>query len=77
MTISKLLLDERNKKLLTALLKNPRASITELARRVGLSAPATRERLLRLEEAGVRYFHDRVRQAMAREEIVEEEWLKR
>lgn len=53
MTISKLLLDERNKKLLAALLKNPRASITELARRVGLSAPATRERLLRLEEAGV------------------------
>jgi Lrp/AsnC family leucine-responsive transcriptional regulator len=53
MTVSKLLLDERNKKLLSALLKNPRASITALARRVGLSAPATRERLLRLEEAGV------------------------
>jgi len=53
MTISKLVTDSRNQKLLTALLKNPRASITELARRVGLSAPATRERLLRLEEAGV------------------------
>ena len=53
MTVSKLLLDSRNQKLLTALLKNPRASITDLARRVGLSAPATRERLLRLEEAGV------------------------
>jgi Lrp/AsnC family leucine-responsive transcriptional regulator len=52
-TVSKLLLDQRNKKLLSALLKNPRASVTELARRVGLSAPATRERLLRLEEAGV------------------------
>lgn len=53
MTVSKLLLDDRNQKLLAALLKNPRASITALARRVGLSAPATRERLLRLEEAGV------------------------
>ncbi|HJT15044.1 MAG TPA: Lrp/AsnC family transcriptional regulator [Dongiaceae bacterium] len=53
MTISKLLLDERNQMLLAALLKTPRASITALARRVGLSAPATRERLLRLEDAGV------------------------
>lgn len=53
MTVSKFLLDERNKKLLAALLRNPRASISALARRVGLSAPATRERLLRLEEAGV------------------------
>jgi Lrp/AsnC family leucine-responsive transcriptional regulator len=35
------------------LLKNPRASVTDLARKVGLSAPATRERMLRLEEAGV------------------------
>ena len=53
MTVSKLLLDSRNQKLLAALLKNPRASITALARKVGLSAPATRERMLRLEEAGV------------------------
>jgi Lrp/AsnC family leucine-responsive transcriptional regulator len=53
MTISKLLLDDRNQKLLAALLKNPRASVSDLARKVGLSAPATRERLLRLEEAGV------------------------
>jgi Lrp/AsnC family leucine-responsive transcriptional regulator len=53
MTISKLLQDSRNQKLLAALLKNPRASVSGLARRVGLSAPATRERLLRLEEAGV------------------------
>src|SRR5262245_7115808 len=53
MTISKLLQDSRNQKLLAALLKNPRASVSALARRVGLSAPATRERLLRLEEAGV------------------------
>ena len=53
MTISKILQDSRNQKLLAALLKNPRASITDLARKVGLSAPATRERMLRLEEAGV------------------------
>ncbi len=53
MTVSKLLLDDRNKKLLAALLKNPRVPVSALARRVGLSAPATRERLLRLEEAGV------------------------
>jgi Lrp/AsnC family leucine-responsive transcriptional regulator len=53
MTVSKLLLDQRNQKLLAALVKNPRAPVSALARRVGLSAPATRERLLRLEEAGV------------------------
>jgi len=53
MTISKVLEDKRNQKLLAALLKNPRAPVSVLARRVGLSAPATRERLLRLEEAGV------------------------
>jgi Lrp/AsnC family leucine-responsive transcriptional regulator len=53
MSVSKLLLDDRNRKLLAALVKNPRAPVSLLARRVGLSAPATRERLLRLEEAGV------------------------
>jgi Lrp/AsnC family leucine-responsive transcriptional regulator len=53
MTVSKLLLDSRNQKLLAALVKNPRTPVSALARRVGLSAPATRERLLRLEEAGV------------------------
>ena len=53
MSISKLLLDDRNRKLLAALMKNPRSSIATLARRVGLSAPAVRERLLRLEESGV------------------------
>ena len=47
------LLDDRNRKLLAALMKNPRAPIATLARRVGLSAPAVRERLLRLEEGGV------------------------
>jgi Lrp/AsnC family leucine-responsive transcriptional regulator len=52
-SISKLLHDSRNQKLLAAVLKTPRAPVSALARRVGLSAPATRERLLRLEEAGV------------------------
>lgn len=53
MSVSKLLLDDRNRKLLAALMKNPRSSIATLARRVGLSAPAVRERLLRLEESSV------------------------
>jgi Lrp/AsnC family transcriptional regulator, leucine-responsive regulatory protein len=53
MSVSKLLLDDRNRKLLAALMKNPRAPVATLARRVGLSAPAVRERLLRLEESGV------------------------
>ena len=53
MSVSKLLLDDRNRKLLAAVMKNPRAPIATLARRVGLSAPAVRDRLLRLEESGV------------------------
>jgi Lrp/AsnC family leucine-responsive transcriptional regulator len=53
MSVSKLLLDDRNRKLLAALLKDPRSPVATLARKVGLSAPAVRERLLRLEEAGV------------------------
>jgi Lrp/AsnC family leucine-responsive transcriptional regulator len=32
---------------------DPRMTVSELARRVGMSAPAVRERLQRLEEAGV------------------------
>ena len=32
---------------------DPRLSISELSRRVGLSAPAVKERITRLEEAGV------------------------
>ncbi len=33
--------------------RNPRASMVELGRQVGMSAPAVRERVTRLEEAGV------------------------
>lgn len=48
-----LLLDGRNVELLRLLREDPRASFAELARRIGMSAPAVRERVLRLEEAGV------------------------
>lgn len=51
--VSELLLDKRNVELLGFLRVDPRLSISELARRVGMSAPAVRERILRLEEAGV------------------------
>ena len=49
----KSLLDGTNQRLLRELAGDPRASAARLARRVGMSAPAVRERLARLEEAGV------------------------
>ncbi|HEX3844316.1 MAG TPA: Lrp/AsnC family transcriptional regulator [Steroidobacteraceae bacterium] len=51
--ISSLLLDARNAQILALLQGNPRMSVSELARRVGMSAPATRERIQRMEEAGI------------------------
>jgi Lrp/AsnC family transcriptional regulator, leucine-responsive regulatory protein len=48
-----LLRDNRNIELLGLLRDDPRLSTSELARRVGLSAPAVRERILRLEESGI------------------------
>ena len=48
-----MLRDRRNVELLRLLLDTPRMGASELARRVGMSAPAVRERVLRLEEAGV------------------------
>ncbi|MDE2052519.1 MAG: Lrp/AsnC family transcriptional regulator [Gammaproteobacteria bacterium] len=51
--ISQLLLDARNVQILSLLQEDPRMSVSELARRVGMSAPATRERIQRMEEAGV------------------------
>ncbi|MBW8725877.1 MAG: Lrp/AsnC family transcriptional regulator [Inquilinus limosus] len=51
--VSPLLADERNLVLLRLLQAEPRLGVAELARRIGMSAPAVRERLLRLEEAGV------------------------
>ena len=40
-------------KILELLKDNPRMSVSELARRVKMSAPATRERMQRLEEAEI------------------------
>ncbi|MGK9236944.1 Lrp/AsnC family transcriptional regulator [Inquilinus limosus] len=51
--VSPLLADERNLALIRLLQAEPRLGTAELARRIGMSAPAVRERLLRLEEAGV------------------------
>ncbi|MGY1713973.1 Lrp/AsnC family transcriptional regulator [Geodermatophilus sp. SYSU D01106] len=47
------LLDEVNRRLLDELTADPRLSAAALARRVGMSAPAVRERVARLEQAGV------------------------
>jgi Lrp/AsnC family transcriptional regulator, leucine-responsive regulatory protein len=46
-------LDEIDRALLAALVDDARASVSELARIVGLSAPSTSERLRRLEAQGV------------------------
>jgi Lrp/AsnC family transcriptional regulator, leucine-responsive regulatory protein len=48
-----LLLDARNVELLSLLSADPRMGTSELARRIGMSAPAVRERIQRLEESGV------------------------
>jgi Lrp/AsnC family leucine-responsive transcriptional regulator len=50
---AELLRDARNLELLRLLRQDPRISISELARRIGMSSPAVRERVLRLEEAGI------------------------
>ncbi len=46
-------LDDVNRRILGALAENPRQSTAELARTVGMSSPAVRERVGRLEQAGV------------------------
>jgi Lrp/AsnC family leucine-responsive transcriptional regulator len=50
---SDLLTDARNVQILSLLREDPRMSVSELARKVGMSAPAIRERVQRLEEAKV------------------------
>jgi Lrp/AsnC family leucine-responsive transcriptional regulator len=45
--------DPRNVALLQALQEDPRQPVTKLAASVGMSAPAVKERLSRLEETGV------------------------
>jgi Lrp/AsnC family transcriptional regulator, leucine-responsive regulatory protein len=47
------LLDAVNVRLLSELHGNPRLSMSELGRRVGMSAPAVTDRVQRLEQAGV------------------------
>src|SRR5215216_1237634 len=42
-----------NRRILQELQRNPRLTMTELGRRVGLSSPAVTERVRRLEELGV------------------------
>ena len=51
--MTNLLADPRNIDLIRLLQEDPRANTAELARRIGMSAPSVRERLTRLEEAGV------------------------
>jgi len=46
-------LDGVNRHILAVLSKDPRLGISELARRVSMSAPAVRERVNRLEESGI------------------------
>jgi Lrp/AsnC family transcriptional regulator, leucine-responsive regulatory protein len=53
LSVSELLRDARNVELLRLLSGAPRMGVSELARCVGMSAPAVRERLARLEEAKV------------------------
>lgn len=47
------LVDQANISILTLLSEQPRIGMSELARAVGMSAPAVRERVQRLEEAGL------------------------
>ncbi|HLW74909.1 MAG TPA: Lrp/AsnC family transcriptional regulator [Gammaproteobacteria bacterium] len=51
--IAESLRDARNLELLRLLRADPRMSVSEMARRVGMSAPAVRERIERLTEAGI------------------------
>jgi len=50
---AKTLLDPVNIRILRALQADPRISMSELGRRVGMSAPAVTERVQRLEDGGV------------------------
>jgi Lrp/AsnC family transcriptional regulator, leucine-responsive regulatory protein len=46
-------IDAINRRLLEELLRDPRITMAELGRRIGMSSPAVTERVRRLEEAGV------------------------
>jgi Lrp/AsnC family transcriptional regulator, leucine-responsive regulatory protein len=47
------ILDEVNMRMLEELTRDPRLSMAELGRRIGMSSPAVTERVRRLEEVGV------------------------
>lgn len=47
------LLDAVNLRLLACLQENPRLTMSELSRRIGMSSPAVTERVRRMEEAGI------------------------
>ena len=53
MTNKGFLTDQTNIKILHLLQKNPRMSISELARLIKMSNPAAKERVVRLEESGI------------------------
>ncbi|HKE49081.1 MAG TPA: Lrp/AsnC family transcriptional regulator [Rhodanobacteraceae bacterium] len=46
-------LDATNVRILDALIDDPRIAMSELARRIGMSAPAVTERVQRMQDAGV------------------------
>ena len=46
-------IDSVNKRVLEELLRDPRLTMSELGRRIGMSSPAVTERVRRLEETGV------------------------
>jgi Lrp/AsnC family leucine-responsive transcriptional regulator len=52
-TVSNGEIDAVNKKILEELQHDPRLTMSELGRRIGMSSPAVTERVRRLEEAGV------------------------
>lgn len=53
MNLKELSADHKNIEIVRLLQKNPRISIAELARKIGMSNPAAKERVLRLEKSGL------------------------
>jgi Lrp/AsnC family leucine-responsive transcriptional regulator len=53
MNIKLLSEDNKNIEIVRLLQKNPRMSVAELARKIGMSNPAAKERILRLERSGL------------------------
>ena len=52
-TVSSREIDAVNRRILEELQRDPRVTMSELGRRIGMSSPAVTERVRRLEEAGV------------------------